>query len=40
MVDIRTSEMDAKIAPVSVQHRIVYADRSSNDEQLLIGPFL
>jgi hypothetical protein len=38
MADIQTSEVDAKLAPVN--HKILYTDRSSKDEQLLIRPFL
>jgi hypothetical protein len=40
MADVKTSEMDEKIAPVNVGHEILYTDRSSKDEQLLIRPFL
>jgi hypothetical protein len=38
MADVHTSEVDAKLAPVNVE--IVYTDRSSKDEQLLMRPFL
>jgi hypothetical protein len=40
MADIQTSEMDAKLAPVNVEHEILCTDRSSKDEQLLVRPFL
>jgi hypothetical protein len=38
MTDVQTSEVDAKLAPVNVG--ILYTDRSSKDEQLLMRPFL
>jgi hypothetical protein len=38
MADVQTSEMYAKLAPVNVE--ILYPDRSSKDEQLLMRPFL
>jgi hypothetical protein len=37
MADVQTSEMDAKLAP---EHEILYTDRSSKDEQLLMRSFL
>jgi hypothetical protein len=40
MADVQTSEVDAKLAPVNVEHEILYTDISSKDEQLLIRPFL
>jgi hypothetical protein len=40
MADVQTSEVDAKLAPVNVDHEILYTDRSSKDEQLLIRQFL
>jgi hypothetical protein len=40
MADAQTSEVDAKLAPVNVGHEILFTDRSSTDEQLLIRPFL
>jgi hypothetical protein len=40
MADVHISEVGAKLAPVSVDHEIVYSDTSSEDEQLLIRPFL
>jgi hypothetical protein len=40
MADVQTSEVDSKLAPVNVGHEILYTDRSSKDEQLLIRPFL
>jgi hypothetical protein len=38
-VDVQTSEEDAKLAPVNVDHTLLYADRSSKDEQLLMRLF-
>jgi hypothetical protein len=40
MADVQTSEVDAKLVPVNVGHEILYTDRSSKYEQLLIRPFL
>jgi hypothetical protein len=39
MSDVQTSEVDAKLAPVEVDPSMCYADRSSNDEELLIRSF-
>jgi hypothetical protein len=38
MVDDQTSKVDAKLSSVNRDHEILYADRSSKDEQLLIRP--
>jgi hypothetical protein len=38
MADVRTSEMDEKLAPFNVEHNILYGDRSLKDERLLNGP--
>jgi hypothetical protein len=40
MADVQTSEVDAKLAPVNGDHDILYTDRPTKDEQLLIRPFL
>jgi hypothetical protein len=40
MADVQASEVDAKLAPVTWDHEMLYTDRSSNNEQLLIRPFL
>jgi hypothetical protein len=41
MVDIQTSEVDAKLVSVSMGPQYFFcADRSSKDEQLLIRSFL
>jgi hypothetical protein len=40
MSDVQTSEVDAKLAPVMRDHEILYTDKFSKDEQLLIKPFL
>jgi hypothetical protein len=40
MADVKNSEVDAKLVPVNVDHEILYTDRSSKDEQLVIRPFL
>jgi hypothetical protein len=40
MADVQISEVDAKLAPVNMDHEILYTDRSSKDEQLLMRPFL
>jgi hypothetical protein len=39
MADVQTSEVVVKLAPVK-DHAILYTDRSSKDEQLLIRPLL
>jgi hypothetical protein len=38
--DFQMTEVDAKLAPVNVGHKLLHADRSSEDEQLLIWPLL
>jgi hypothetical protein len=41
MADVKTFEVDQKLAPVSVEdHEILYSDINRGDEQLLIRPFL
>jgi hypothetical protein len=40
MTDIQTFWSELKIAPVNAEFKILYADRSSNDEQLSITTFL
>jgi hypothetical protein len=41
IVDFQTSEVDTKFVCHSTwDHEILYADRSSEDEQLLIRPLL
>jgi hypothetical protein len=40
MVNVQTSEMDAKIAPVNVDHENLNSERSSEDEKLLIRPLM
>jgi hypothetical protein len=32
--------VDAKLAPVNAEHEIVYADRSTDDEQLSVTPLV
>jgi hypothetical protein len=38
MVDVQTSEVNAKLESLNVG--VLYSDRSSEDERLLIRPFL
>jgi hypothetical protein len=38
MADVQTFEVDVKLAPA--KHKMLYSDRSSEDEQLLIRPLL
>jgi hypothetical protein len=40
MADVQNSEVDTKLSPVNVGHGLLYTDRSSKDEQLLMRPFL
>jgi hypothetical protein len=40
MAEVQTSEVSAKLAPVNVGREILFSDRSSKDEHLLIRPFL
>jgi hypothetical protein len=40
MAEVQTSEVDAKLHQSTWDHEILYNDRSSNDEQLLMRPFL
>jgi hypothetical protein len=40
MADVQTSEVNAKLVPINVSHEMLYADRSSEDDKLLIRPFL
>jgi hypothetical protein len=40
MVDIQTSEVNTELTQSTWDHEIVYVDRSSKDEQLLLKLFL
>jgi hypothetical protein len=40
MADVQTSEMDTKFAPVNVGNEILFSDRASKDEKLLMRQFL
>jgi len=40
MADVQTSEVNAKLAPLNIGPKILYSDRSSEDEQFLIRLFL
>jgi hypothetical protein len=40
MAEIQTSEVDAQIHQPARGHEMLYADRSSKDEQLLMRPVL
>jgi hypothetical protein len=40
MTDVQTSEVDAKLASLRWDHEMLFADRSSDDEQLLMRQFL
>jgi hypothetical protein len=40
MADIQTCEVNAKLAPLNIEHEILYSDRPSEDEQLLVRPLL